>query len=518
MKIAEQIKKLFSKYKRQIYFHLLLNLITAISITYASYAHLPLNGFKDYSIYFIHFLLLQFSFFGVLYFVSLNKYVFYIVFPILFFVLSGLSFYVYTQDIVVSKYLIESIFQTSLLVSVELFSVNLIIFSLALIVLLYFIFKQYNKIGVSQLKSPLLILAILGLFTYNFIEDYRFNTFRSRMPFSAFHSLRMFFKNDDIKLLEVNKKVTSVKKEVTFIFILGESVRADNLQLNGYERETNPLLSKRKNILSFPNLYTPFTHTVPCVKQMLTSKSIKDDENLNEFYSVFSVLNQADYETFWIANSTLVSSYESIIKSNKNLMLIDKFRSIVSFNKALDDKMLQPFDSIYGIKKNQFIGLHMTGSHWWYENRYSDAFRKFKPVIDSKHIPSLKKEQIINSYDNTLVYLDNFINEVIKRVENKNTSAIVLYVSDHGEVLGEHGKWLHAQGLEESKNPAMILWYSDKFKNEYPEYVLNLKANAKKEITTDFLFHSILDFYNIQNFDYNKSQSIFTEETLFERE
>ncbi len=143
------------------------------------------------------------------------------------------------------------------------------------------------------------------------------------------------------------------------------------------------------------------------------------------------------------------------------------------------------------------------------ENRYSEPYRKFKPVIDSKYIPSLEKEQIINSYDNTLVYLDFFIDEVIKSVEKNKSKTIVIYVADHGEILGENKKWLHAQEDEASKNPAMIIWYSEGFKNEFPAYVSNLKKKSNAAISTDFLFHSILDFYKVQNFEYDRSKSIF---------
>ena len=505
----------YKKYKKQLYFHLFLNVIVAFFITISSYYHIPLNGFKDYSMYILHFIILQFSFFGILYFLSLKRYVFYIGFTILFSSLSLLAFFKYSQDIIVSKELIEAIFQTSLLVSIDLISIYFIFYILLIIFVLIFIFRLYNRITVNQLKSPLLLLALLGLLSYFIIENYRHNTFKSRMPYVVFHSLLEFFQNDYITLLPINNDVKGTVRDVNFIFILGESVRADHMQLNGYKRETNPRLSKRDNLISYSNLYTPLTYTVASVKQLLTNESINDTIKATELYSLFSVLNSTEYNTYWIGNSTIVKSYEPIIMSNNDVQLIDKFRSIMSFNKALDEEILKPFDSILNVKKNQFITLHMTGSHWWYENRYSEPYRKFKPVIDSKHIPSLEKEQIINSYDNTLVYLDNFIDKVIESVEKTNTKSIVMYVSDHGEILGENGKWLHAQEDESSKNPAMIIWYSDSFKNEFPKYISSVIKNKDKSISTDFFFHSILDFYKVQNFDYDQSKSIFYEDVNY---
>ncbi|MCF6280126.1 MAG: phosphoethanolamine transferase [Flavobacteriaceae bacterium] len=443
---------------------------------------------------------------------SINKYLFYATFSVLFMSLSLLGFYKYSLDISISKHLIEAIFEVSLLVSVDLISIPFIGYLLFIGVVLYFIFKQYKKIVVNQLKSPLIILAFLGIATYFSAENYRFGTFKNRLPYIAFNSVVKFFQEDNLLLLPVDDTTKSTVNDINFVFILGESVRADHIQLNGYSRETSPKLSKRKNIISYSDLYTPLTHTVASVKQLLTNQSVDDAVKSNEVYSLFSILNTVGYKTSWIGNSTIVKSYAPIILSNQNVQLIDKFRSILSFNKALDEKMLQPFDSILKTKKNQFITLHMVGSHWWYENRYSDEFRKFTPVINSKHIPSLEPQEIINSYDNTLLYLDNFIDVVINSVEKTHTKSIVMYVADHGEILGEDGKWLHAQESEASKNPAMIIWYSDEFITAYPNLVSSLKEKKDKRISADFFYHSILDLFQVQNFDYETEKSIFRSE------
>jgi glucan phosphoethanolaminetransferase (alkaline phosphatase superfamily) len=152
----------------------------------------------------------------------------------------------------------------------------------------------------------------------------------------------------------------------------------------------------------------------------------------------------------------------------------------------------------------------MIGSHWWYESRYPDKFRVFKPVIKSKYIPSNTSEEMINSYDNTILYLDYFMSNIISSLKTSKTKTLLIYLSDHGELLGENGKWLHAQEDEASKNPAMILWYSDEFKTAYPEIVAALKENQFKFFSTDFFYHSILDLYKVQNFDYQKEKSVFS--------
>ncbi len=140
----------------------------------------------------------------------------------------------------------------------------------------------------------------------------------------------------------------------------------------------------------------------------------------------------------------------------------------------------------------------MIGSHWWYENRYTDQERMFTPVIDSKYIPSLTSEQLVNSYDNTLVYLDGFIHKVIQKLKAEETPSVMVYVSDHGEQLGEDNKWLHAQAGDAAKNPAYFIWFSNSFIEKYPEKIQRIQKIKEDTLTTDVVFYHLLDLMGIE--------------------
>lgn len=348
------------------------------------------------------------------------------------------------------------------------------------------------------------------------VENYRFGTLKRRLPYNVTFGLINYFVKPEIKFSPIETNIERIETNFNIIFVLGESVRADHLQLNGYHRNTTPLLSQNKNIISYPNVYTPFTYTASSVPQILTSISVNKEKSLPN-YSLYSILNNLSFETTWIGNQTPEKSYSKFIEEHNIVKLIDPFHSVLSFsfNKKLDEELIPPFKSIFKKTSNQFITLHMVGSHWWYENRYSDKFRKYKPIIKSKHIPSLNKDELINSYDNTILYLDNFLSEIISEVIKSSTKTILIYLSDHGETLGENGIWLHAQENESSKNPAMLIWYSDNFQKEFPEYINNLKENSVNSISTDFFYHSILDLLKVQNFNYDKSKSIFSKDVKY---
>jgi lipid A ethanolaminephosphotransferase len=500
--------EVLKKYKHQILFHFLLNSIVSLFITLSCYYHIPVYKFKDFSFYAIHFIVLQFSVFGILYFLSLNKYLFKIVFPILFLGFAAIAFWIYTLDIAISGSIVQISLETKPDIVVDLISIPLIIYMILAVLSLILIFRFYTKLTFNSIKSPLTILAILGISGYFLVENYKYGTFKRKMPYNVVAAVKEYQKQNTIVLKSIDTEINSNTKDLSVVFILGESVRADHLQLNGYPRETTPLLSKRTNIISFTNTYTPLTYTAISVPQILSNASLTDDYSEAK-YSLIEILNKAKIQTNWIGNQTPEKSFNPFIQQSNFSTIIDPFHSELSFQKSFDENLLPDFKKVFSSNKNQFTVLHMMGSHWWYETRYPDNFRKFKPVIKSKHVNSNSKEEMINSYDNTLLYLDYFINETIKHVEEQNSNSIVIYLSDHGEILGENNLWLHAQSHKSSENPGMLIWFSEKFKQNNEALISRLQSHQNKTIPLDFFFPSILELYKIEGIPYDKQKVIF---------
>ena len=114
---------------------------------------------------------------------------------------------------------------------------------------------------------------------------------------------------------------------------------------------------------------------------------------------------------------------------------------------------------------------------------------------------------VINSYDNTIVSMDLFVDSVISLFKDRN--AILFYLSDHGESLGERGNWLHAAGAKETKYPAAFVWYSEKYARTFPDKVAALKENRTKHFRTDYLFYSLLSAAGLQADGNNSSFDLF---------
>ena len=495
--------------KQEIKFHLGINVLIAVFITIASYAHYPYGNLKAFFIYCFHFLLLQFSIFGFVYLLGLSKKIFQILFPILFTVLVSISFWVYTQDITISTGMIQVIIEANMDIALDVLSAEYILYLIISLSCLFFFFKRFRKVKVSSFKSPLFFVSILAISVFFLVENYKYGAFKRRLPYNVYFGLLTYVNKPNLKLKEVKGNIISKENNLEIIFVLGESVRADHLSLNGYNRNTTPLLSKQKNVVSFHKVYTPLTYTAISVPQILTSKSIDDIKDSAEEISLYSVLRKANFDTKWIGNQTLEKSYKDIVDSNESVTIIDKFHSVLSFKKEKDLSLLKYFSIDDSLIKNKISTIHMIGSHWYYNSRFDSDLEYFKPITSSKYIGSSSAEEIINSYDNTILYLDYFLNNLIEKLKKSSKKTILIYLSDHGEILGEDGRWMHAQNHKASKNPAMLVWFSSNFEKNSPLKISNLKAKKKDSITTDFLFHSILDIAKIENFNYIKSQSIF---------
>ncbi len=459
--------------------------------------------------YLLHIVLLQFSVSGYIYLITLKKWLFAFVFIPTFIVLCVFSYWTYTQDLSITNALIHVILETTPSVAMEMISLPFILFLCGVLALTIFINRLYNGIKPVKTNRTFLLISGLSIISFNIIENYRYDTFRTRLPYSLFYGITNYLEKDDYIFNEIPDDVFSNVDSLKVVLVLGETVRADHLQINGYLRATTPILNATPNIVSFKNIYTPHTYTGSSLPRIITDANVKS-KALNPITSVFDVYKRCDYSTFWIGNQELERSYESIARTNNKVVLVDSLRSVLSFNKALDEELLKPLIHSFSESKSSSLHtVHMMGSHWWYENRYTQPYRVFKPVIESKHLPSLSEESIINSYDNTLVYLDSFLKNMIEIQDTLKEPTILIYISDHGEALGEKGRWLHAQDNDAAKNPAMLMWFSESFRLVHPDKVNAIYKNKNNHYSTDIIYHSLLDLIQVKNFEYDRSLSVF---------
>lgn len=285
------------------------------------------------------------------------------------------------------------------------------------------------------------------------------------------------------------------------IMVVGETARADHFALNGYNRPTNPALSRISDLVTFKQASSCGTSTafsVPCMFSFLNREDYTPDL-ANEQSNVLDALKLAGVNAIWIDNNSGCKGVcDRLPKADQ--------RASSAGEEAQDDYLLQQLDEILPtIKSDTLIVLHMLGSHGpAYYKRYPADQATFTPYCANNTPQNCESQQIINAYDNTIVYSDKILAGIVERLQKTqpNAESFMLYASDHGESLGENGVYLHA--LPYAIAPAaqthipMLWWMSPDYAQTRNLSVDTLKAQQDKAVSHDFLSHTLLGAFNVQ--------------------
>lgn len=434
---------------------------------------------------------------GNLFFISLigcNKHICAFLLPIYGVGGAVVSFYRYIFHVTITPMIIDATLHTNPEEALGVISWQLVawvIINLGIAALLCFV--RFKKIHLTYKWIHALVAIFLGTCYYSFNDRLR-NSLNQRFPYIIIYNLREY--NSLKQSISENRsippyRVTEIPDSITVVIILGEAARADHLQINGYSRETTPRLSMRNNVVSFPNIYSEHTHTLASLPYILTrADSINSEYKVTET-SFVSVMRQEGFSTAWISNQDLGSTFTSFISECDTSIFVNAGKSAYVFSQWLDEDLLFSLDSQekQSSARNLYI-LHTIGSHWYYNNHVPATQYFFEPVTNNRLVTNNSIEQIVNSYDNTIRYMDYIVDTIIARFNDKN--AIVFYQSDHGEALGEDDFFLHANDAESAKHPACIIWYSDRYAETYPDKVRELRNHQYNKYKTDYFFYSVL--------------------------
>jgi len=484
--------------------------VFGISILSGNYYHMPCDNIKDGIFIFFHWSILSIGYCAIIYLLVLNKYIFSFLFPIINIIFASLIYYIVQLDISVNPVLIELILNTNKEEGLGLISLNFAIY-IGLIILLSMVFVHVRrkKIKIKYHLFHTISIFFLALIPFS-VNKIRHDTISQRVPFSIYSSVVEYIKEQ--KLLKQNRKDISQHSvckadTLTVVLVLGEALRADHLSINGYKKKTCPNLEQKK-IISFTKIFSEWTHTNKSIPHILTRA---DSSNYLPAYnekSLVSIFKKCNFDTYWLGNQEAGSSFSFIIKECNNSFINKPLHTVYNYTKKLDADLLPHYEKyINQANPLKFIIVHLIGSHWYYPSHYPSDFEIFKPTITGKTFSQRDSIKIVNAYDNTILYTDYIVNELITKIEKQNS--ILLFLSDHGELLGEEGKWLHAQNTKYEKNPAFFMWFSEKFKQKNEEKIKNAELSKNNHWRTDFLFHSILDISEIENPLINSKLNIF---------
>lgn len=283
-----------------------------------------------------------------------------------------------------------------------------------------------------------------------------------------------------------------------YMLIVGETARAENWQILGYDRETTPNLSARRDVITSGKAYSESNTTHKSVPMLLSTVDATNfDTDIYKVKSIVTAFKEAGFSTAFLSNQRYNRSFIDFFafESDTTIFIkeIDKSANPLEINRKPDAELLPVIDGIIAEgNRKQLIVVHTYGSHFNYLDRYSDEDRHFTPC-DYKEAVKEERRELINAYDNTIVATDRFLSECINRLESiPDAKAGLLYTSDHGEDIfdDDKGRFLHASprpSLHQVHVP-FVAWLSEAYRTEYPERTSHLRNNSRKLISTSRSF------------------------------
>jgi glucan phosphoethanolaminetransferase (alkaline phosphatase superfamily) len=315
------------------------------------------------------------------------------------------------------------------------------------------------------------------------------------------------------------QKENPVDEREIYVFVIGETGRYNSFSINGYARETSPMLSKTNNLISYTDLFSEANITSTSLPILLTRASAKDYNRAFVEKSFVDAFKEAGFKTYWIANQSASNSFIRRISKDAD----EEFFMTIDFDAADNyDEKLWDFLSVV-LKKEEskvLIVLHTLGSHFRYNFRYPPAYEIYKPSLkgsfDYNMISVKNKEMFINTYDNSIVYTDFFLATTIQKLDSVNAVSALAFIADHGENLFDTPENIVMHGgskfTEYDLHVPFFVWTSDSYIQHYPEKADNLLRNKDKRLTSDCIFYSFLDMAGITFPGQNLEKSISSEQ------
>jgi glucan phosphoethanolaminetransferase (alkaline phosphatase superfamily) len=307
----------------------------------------------------------------------------------------------------------------------------------------------------------------------------------------------------------------------TVVMVIGESSRYDRWSLNGYERETNPLLKKEDNLVPLADVITSVSATRLSVPVILSRKpatqSLKDGFTEKSFLTAYK---EAGFKTYWLSNQISFGEFDTPVSVFAKEADVVQFMNLGGFtdNSNYDEILFDPLAAaLADPSPKKLIVLHTLGSHWNYSHRHPASFDKWKPSLYGVDKPVYTditiKPKLNNSYDNAILYTDWFLAQVIARLKDaKDQTTSMLYVADHGQTLYDNKCDLafHGHNTQYEFHVPAFMWYSEQYAEKYPEKIAQLKKHRKTRLSTENVFHSLLDVAGIRYPDERLEWSVFS--------
>ena len=302
------------------------------------------------------------------------------------------------------------------------------------------------------------------------------------------------------------------------VLVVGETARAANFSLLGYPRETNPELAKT-DAIAFSHVTSCGTSTevsVPCMFSPY-GREHYDERRIHNSEGLLDVLVHAGYTVKWLDNQ---SGCKGVCKgAGVQYEKLEQATApdLCDSTECHDEILVRRLDAeLAQVDRNTVFVLHMMGNHGpAYFKRYPAEFRRFLPDCATAELRKCSREEVVNAYDNAILYTDHVLARVIGTLSRdpRHLESSMIYVSDHGESLGEHGLYLHgipyAIAPDLQTHVPMVVWVSRQVAGSGDVDTRCLRQKTGEALSHDNLFHSVLGLLDVQTAAYRSGMDVF---------
>ncbi len=455
---------------------------------------------------------------------------------IIFIAAACVAYFTDSYGIVIHRLMIQNMMETDLLEVEGLLNIRLFLYVLSLgilpSVLVFFIKINFDNFKPELWKRTKFIalaftasISLIMTMPQDYASFFRNHKAVRQManPISFIYAGVSYLTTSnrvvDVKPIENDATLTPLGKAQTkptlMILVVGETARADHFGINGYGRDTTPLLAKQ-DIINFNNVASCGTETavsVPCMFSMLGRGNYSDHKAKTQ-EGLLDVVSHAGIAVLWRDNnSSCKGACDRVSSENVQHLNVPE---LCNDRECFDEILLHQLNEKVSLMKgSKLIVLHQKGSHGPdYFNRYPPNNEYFSPACKDNQLQNCAKEDLVNAFDNTIRYTDYFLNSTIKWLSNQNAqyNTSLLYLSDHGESLGEKNLYLHgmpyAFAPEEQTHVPFFLWLSRDFETANTIDSDCLKKISNASYSQDNLFHTVLGLLNVSTRVYNAELDI----------
>ncbi|MDR0938190.1 MAG: lipid A phosphoethanolamine transferase [Mediterranea sp.] len=303
------------------------------------------------------------------------------------------------------------------------------------------------------------------------------------------------------------------RRREVYVMVIGETSRADNWQLFGYNRATNPRLSEQSGLVTFPKTLSESNTTHKSVPMLLSGVNACDFDSIYYRKGIITAFKEAGFHTAFFSNQRRNHSFIDFFGMEADTYDFIKEDSADTHYNPSDEELLNLVTKELdrGAEK-EFIVLHAYGSHFNYHERYPGDKACFTPDYPTEAEPK-NRPQLVNAYDNTIRQTDDLLARLILLLETQEADAAVAYTSDHGEDIFDDARllFLHASPVPSyyQLHVPLLLWMSPGYRTNYPEHWQAAMANRDKDISSSHsFFHTVLDLAGIATPYANNSLSV----------